>query len=54
MGFLGVSEIQTVLSSATEMEYDGETFTITLTSGKKYTVKKNTEAGKIVSELFFG
>ena len=54
MGFLGVSETRTVLSSATEMEYDGETFTIILSSGKKYKVKKNSEAGKIVSELFFG
>ena len=53
-GFLGMTRTETVLSPSMDMEYDGEKFVIKLSNGKKYTVKKNTEAGKIVSELFFG
>ena len=53
MGFLGLYQNDAIISSSTEMEYDGEKFTILLSNGKTYTVDKNSKAGQIVSELFF-
>ena len=53
MGFLGLYKTDAIISSSTQMEYDGEKFTILLSNDKKYTVDKNSNAGQIVSELFF-
>ena len=52
--FLGLYETNTVISSSTKMEYDGKQFTVSLSNGKNYVIDKNTDAGTIVSELFFG
>lgn len=53
MGFLGLYKTDAIISSSTQMEYDGEKFIILLSNDKKYTVDKNSNAGQIVSELFF-
>lgn len=52
-GFMGIGETKTVLSKSSDMEFDGSTYTIKLSNGKEYKVKKNTKAGAIATEIFF-
>ena len=52
VGFMGTNKTETVFSKATYMEFDGETYTIKLSNGKEYKVKKNSKSGKIISDIY--
>ncbi len=52
-GFMGLGKTDTVISSQVNMEFDGSKYVINLKNGKKYTINKDTNAGKKMEELFF-